>query len=148
MDIDYNSIVVSQVMKNTSFLIPKAKLTSQNVGNENGAYINSTMKQRAQNDSAIPMFQVDDMYINSQDEMQPFPYIQKPMPSQSNTFKSTNESNPRDPGDLFQHPDASQDEPTISRRRKASNTIESSDNENDEMYAMHLIIGMFLLRHW
>ena len=130
MDIDFDSIVDFQILKNTSFFVSKAKLTPQNVANENGACINSTMKQMAQNGSAIPMFQVGDLYINSQDEMQYFPYIQKPMAG-SNSLTSINEPNLRGPGDFFDHPDASQeDEPIIARRGR----VESSEKENDSMY--------------
>jgi hypothetical protein len=88
MDIDYDSIVDFQILKNTSFLIPKAKSSAQNVGNENEAYPNSTMKQMTQYVSPIPTFQVNDMYLNSQDEIHSFPNIQKPMAGQSNSLRS------------------------------------------------------------
>jgi hypothetical protein len=146
MDIDYDSIVDFQILKNTSFLIPKAKSSAQNVGNENEAYPNSTMKQMTQYVSPIPTFQVNDMYLNSQDEIHSFPNIQKPMSGQSNSLRSIDESNLRDPGDFFDFPDASesQDEPTFARRRKSTIIIESSDDENEAMYTTYLIIA----RHW
>jgi hypothetical protein len=108
------------------------------------------MKQMTQYVSPIPTFQVNGMYLNSQDEIYSFPNIQKPMAGQSNSLRSIDEPNLRDPGDFFDHPDASQsqDEPTISRCRKATNVIESSEDENEEMYAMNLIIGVFLIQHW
>jgi hypothetical protein len=122
------------------------KLSAQNVGNENEAYPNSTMKQMTQYVSPIPTFQVNDMYLNSQDEIHSFPNIQKPMGGQSNSIRSIDEFNLELSGDEFDFcEDASEtlDEPII-RRQKAATVIESSDDDNDEMY-YSLTIGMFRL---
>jgi hypothetical protein len=185
MDIDHNSIVVSQVMENTSFLA--LTQNSQKIpknSNDNLIYLNRHLKQEmTQYDSPIPMFQVGAMYINSGNDLNSFPKTQKPMSTESNGinelplpllahlvnpgnssrqstlsesenayFTSANEamkcgshSSSKKPisdqsanlsglGCFFDLPDASEFEPINALRCKAGKVIESSDDENDEMY--------------
>jgi hypothetical protein len=108
------------------------------------------MKQTLQYDWSVPSFNHPLMnHLNPESELNSLPFIPKPMPAQQNTF----DAHLCDPGhlsgDFFDHPDASQsqDEPTISRRRKATNVIESSGEENDDMYASNLTLGIFPIQH-
>jgi hypothetical protein len=140
MDIGSESIVAFEQMTRTSFFDSTTECRDSATAIKTNLYyetpINS-MNQILKSDWLVESFQHPVMNdLNSERDLDSLPFLQKPMPAQSNTF----EAHLYDPGELSGDEfdfsdDASEtpDEPII-RRQKASNVIESSDDDNDAMY--------------
>jgi hypothetical protein len=98
----------------------------------------NTMKQALQSDWSVqsshhPLF----IHLNLESDLNSFQIIQKPMNGQANTLESNSEANLDNPGDCFDFNASQEDEPGIYRIRKSGNVIESSEEENDDMYYIY-----------
>lgn len=97
-----------------------------------------TMKQALQSDWSIqtahhPLVN----NLNSESDLYSFQIITKPMPSKSYTSKAHLYDPGLFSGNEFDFDASQEDEPAITRRQTAANVIESSEDENDEMYYIY-----------